>query len=155
MSVLAYQDTIDPRPITPVGFGTVGGTFVAFRRVFRDSGNNWTLPDWSVNPILNRFQIPSGGVYVQRGGYDTDKLNLRCELQNVADAETLRTLTGYVKTLVLPNSPYETLGAYNWVHTAGYRTISNVLLSAIDATEGITVRGNYPRVALTFEVNRA
>lgn len=154
MVLTRYRDTVDPRPLTPIGYGTVGGTFVRFRRIFRDSGANWSLPDWQVNPRITRIQIPNGGVYLQRNGYDTDTLTLRVELESVDAAATLRGMTSDLLTLVLPDPPYSTRGTYNWIHTTGYRNIPNVLLSAVDAAEGLTARANYPRVTLTFEMNR-
>lgn len=156
MSVAAFRDTISPRTFTPIGFGDpdVANSVIWFRRIFRDSGNNYTLPDWTANPRINTFELPGGGVYKQRNGYNPDTIDLRVELQTVADAASLRSMVGYLYTLILPDPPYSTRGTAKVVHGSVYRYITDVLLTATDASEGLTVRGNYPRVVLSFEMNR-
>lgn len=125
----------DPRTQTPVGFGDPSGSWVWFRRVFRDGSN---APDWKPNPRIVADPVPMGGVDRQNIGYDPDTLSLRVEVESSADAETLRTLVGTESTLVLPDLQYSGSGTHHQVNGTGYRYFDDVFLASADP-EGSTI----------------
>lgn len=144
--------TLDPRTITPVGFGNPANAtaWVWFRRVLRNDSRS---PDWQSHPRIVVDQIPGGGVDRQNIGYDPDSLTLTVEVESAADAEILRTLVGTESTLTLPDLQYGAGdGSVSAVHGTAYRTYTSVFLAAA-VPEGGTIRNSF-WFSCTFEKAR-
>jgi hypothetical protein len=146
---------LDPRPVAPIGFGTPGtDDFVAFRRVFRDSGNNHQAPGWTANPVVVARQIFGGTTYRQHVSQAPDTLTLRVEVEDETRGEHLRALVGTFGSLVLPHNPYAASGTYEARHGTGYRTQTGIFLASAES-EGLHPRTRCERLTLTFERERA